>query len=103
MRRQRFRLALKLAARRAAKTKQITQEEFDAIQESLRRPVRSHPEFGSVNILEEIQDSAEPEDKPRDFREWLDWLIENLPAILEIIVTIISIFAMDAPAEPEPE
>jgi hypothetical protein len=96
------------AARRNKRRGDISRDEYEIIVKVCRDPERELPDGETVNLLDELEEAIITDPcidlparyvtreagrlRPRWDGSFIDWLIENLPAILEILMAILALF-----------
>lgn len=92
-----FKTALKMAARDALKTGAITQSDFYALSDIIARPRRKTPD-GVVDLLAKAEEMATENMQASgitvgaiDWTKWKEKLIEWLPTILQILLTLLAL------------
>ena len=106
-----FRFALRRATRLAELQGMITPDDAAIVYDALARPYRlAQGRVGGkrINIIKEVEDDLKaqaeavvghPINVGFDWQTILDWLIANLPTIIQLIISLITIFAEPAPGD----
>jgi hypothetical protein len=104
-----FRFALRRATRLAELQGKIESDDAALVYEILARPWRYQKGVVGgrrVNILKEVEDDivvqaaavvGHPINVGFDWQSILDWIVANLPTIIQLIISLITIFAEPAP------
>ena len=88
-----FRMALRRATRNAEITGKITAEEAETVYGVLEKPIRKIGKQ-KINILDELENDLTPELVGAvDWAKLLQWLKDNLATIIQMIISILAIFA----------
>lgn len=90
-----FRVALYRAGRKAIKSGEITEKDWRILQGAILKSRRRLADGSSVNLIEEVRKDVEGSLGlvVGDWRDFLDWLLEHLPQIIELILTLLALFA----------
>ena len=90
-----FRVALFRASRKALRQQEISEKDAKLVRQAILKSRRILPDGTPIDLIEEVRKDVEGNLGlvVGDWRDWLDWLLEHLPQIVELIMTLLLLFA----------